>query len=452
VHPFLERLTAEMDGWTILFRSARGSNLRTLVARHPVNPSTLARVEEAFRTLPERYLGAPAGFDVTYHVRLGDIGHTFEVRCTQHTARVRKGVSKRPADVVIGTDAPTWIKLRAGEINGLEAFRHRALYARGELDMAVRFEGLFRLPDGRPPNLRVHDVMLPGRRVSTLTLGAGPDVLLLHGLGAAKSSFFDLAANLADAGYCVHALDLPGFGGSSKPAIAPYSARWFSETVLSVMDELDIEKAHLVGNSMGGRVALEIGLRRPERVNAIAALCPAVAFVKRDFHPLVRVLRPELGLLPHRLRRGMVEHQLWSMFCDPDALDPQVADVVVDEFQRVYGSAGARVAFLASARNIYLDKPFGRGGFYPRLAELEPPALFVWGSHDRLIPPGFQRHVARALPGADQIVLEGCGHVPQVERPEQTAGIVRRLFAETEALGARRFARAATRASGSEAA
>ena len=425
-----------MDGWPILFRSGSRSNLRAPVSEHPVKSTPLALVEEGFRTLPERYLGAPAAFDVTYHVRLGDVGHTFEVRCTQRTARVRKGVSARPADVVIGTDAETWLRLRAGAINGLEAFRHRTLYARGELDMAVRFEGLFRLPDGRDPHLRVHDVALPGRRVSTLTLGSGPDVLLIHGLGAAKSSFFDLAASLADAGYRVHALDLPGFGGSSKPAIAPYTARWFADTVLGVMDALDIERAHLVGNSMGGRVALELGLRRPERVRAIAALCPAVAFIKRDFHPLVRMLRPEFGLLPHRLRRGVVERQLWSLFRDPDALDPSVADVMVDEFQRSYASAGARVAFLASARNIYLDRPHGRGGFYPRLAGLQPPALFVWGSHDRLIPPGFRRHVAKALPGAGQIVLDGCGHVPQVERPERTNGLIRRFFAHADALGA----------------
>jgi pimeloyl-ACP methyl ester carboxylesterase len=209
------------------------------------------------------------------------------------------------------------------------------------------------------------------------------------------------------------------------------------------MDELEIGSAHVVGNSMGGRIALEIALRRPERVRSVAALCPAVAFVKRDFHPVVRLLRPELGLLPHKLRRGVVERQLWSLFCDPDALDPSVADVVVDEFQRIYGSAGARVAFYASARNIYLDRPFGRGGFYPRLAGLQPPALFVWGSHDKLIPPGFRRHVAEALPSADQIVLDGCGHVPQVERPDQTAGMLRRLFAQAEALGTRRFARAA---------
>jgi pimeloyl-ACP methyl ester carboxylesterase len=408
---------------------------------------TLALVEEGFRTLPERYLGAPAGFDVTYHVRLGDIGHTFEVRCTEHAARVRKGISARAADVVIGTDAQTWLRLRAGELSAVEAFRERTLYARGELDNAVRFEGLFRLPDGRDPLMRVHDVPIrtpPTRSVSVLTIGeGGSDVLMIHGLGAAKSSFFDCAALLAEAGHRVHAIDLPGFGGSSKPATAPYTATWFAKSVCGVMDELGIESAHLAGNSMGGRVALEIGLRRPERVRSIAALCPAVAFVKRDFHPVVRLLRPELGLLPHKLRRGMVERQLWSLFCDPDALDPSVADVVVDEFQRIYGSAGARVAFYASARNIYLDRPFGRGGFYPRLAGLEPPALFVWGSHDPLIPAGFRRYVAEALPGAEQIVLDGCGHVPQIERPEQTAGMLRRLFAGADALGPRRFARAA---------
>src|ERR1700712_744135 len=405
---------------------------------------SLALVEEGFRTLPERYLGAPEGFDVTYHVRLGDLGHTFEVRCTEHGARVRKGISARPADVVIGTDSATWLRLRAGELSAVEAFRERTLYARGELDNAVRFEGLFRLPDGRDPLLRGHDVQIttpPSRRVSTLTVGEGPDVLLIHGLGAAKSSFFDCASFLAESGYRVHALDLPGFGGSSKPPTAPYTATWFAETVRGVMDTLGIESAHLVGNSMGGRVVLEAGLRWPERVRSIAALCPAVAFVKRDFRPLVRLLRPELGLLPHKLRRGMVERQLWSMFCDPDALDPSVADVVVDEFQRVYGSAGARVAFYASARNIYLDRPFGSGGFYPRLAELEPPALFVWGSHDKLIPAGFSKYVREALPDAEQIVLEGCGHVPQVERPEQTAGMLRRLFAGADALGARRHLR-----------
>ena len=124
------------------------------------------------------------------------------------------------------------------------------------------------------------------------------------------------------------------------------------------------------------------------------------------------------------------------MFADRDLVDPSVADIVVDEFERIYRTAGARLAFLASARSIYLDPPFGRDGLFPRLEALEPPAMFVWGSHDKLIPPGFSRHVERWLPDAEQILLEGCGHVPQVERPERTNGLLTRFFARIDALGA----------------
>jgi pimeloyl-ACP methyl ester carboxylesterase len=394
----------------------------------------LAAVEAGFRSLPERYLGAEPGFDATWRIVLGDVGHTWEVRCTTHGARARRGATGRSPDVVIGTDADTWIALRRGELSGIAAFGRRLLYARGNLDLAIAFEGMFRQENGRKPLLRIHDVHLPGSRVSTLTMGAGPDVLLLHGLGGAKSSFFDTAAALSKS-YRVHALDLPGFGSSSKPATAPYTARWFAETVRETMDALGIARAHVAGNSMGGRVAIELGLRHPERVAGLVLLCPAVAFVKRTYHPIVRALRPELGLLPHQLRRGKVTEHFWSLFADPDAIDPSVADVVVDEFQRIYSSAGGRIAFLSAARNIYLDAPYGRNGFYGRLAQLEAPSLFVWGSHDRVIPPAFARHVAQWLPSAEQIVLEGCGHVPQVERPEQTIGLLERFFGHVGALG-----------------
>src|SRR3954468_12687444 len=234
------------------------------------------RVVEAFGSLPKRYLGAPPGFDATYCIRLGDIGRSWEVRCTAHGARVRAGATTREPDVVIGTDAQPWRDLRAGRLSGVEAFSRRRLYARGNLDLAIGFEGLFRLPNGRPPLLRVHDVPVGRLNISTLTMGSGPDVLLLHGLGGAKSSFLDTAAGLSRAGYRVHALDFPGFGGSSKPAIAPYGAPYFASTVTRVMDALGVERAHLVGNSMGGRVAIEVGLQHPERVASLSLLCPAV--------------------------------------------------------------------------------------------------------------------------------------------------------------------------------
>jgi pimeloyl-ACP methyl ester carboxylesterase len=401
-------------------------------------PDLAARVAEAFRQLPSRFLGAEPGFDATYHVRLGDIGRSWEVRCTTIGARVRAGASRREPDVVIGTDAQTWLQLREGEISGVEAFSQRRLYARGDLDLAVGFEGLFRLPSGRPPLLRIHRVPVGKLKISALTMGEGPDMLLLHGLGATKASFFDTAAALSRR-YTVHAIDLPGFGGSSKPAMAPYGARYFANAVVGTMDALGIERAHLVGNSMGGRVAIEVGLERPDRVGGIALLSPAVAFVRRDWHWLVRFARPELGMLPHSLGRHRIEQTFWALFADRDLVDPSVADIVADEFERIYRSPGARLAFIASARAIYLENPFGKHGFYPRLSALQPPALFVWASHDRLIPEKFRHHVERWLPSAEQVVLEGCGHVPQVERPERTNGLLERFFARVDPLGGSRL-------------
>jgi pimeloyl-ACP methyl ester carboxylesterase len=120
------------------------------------------------------------------------------------------------------------------------------------------------------------------------------------------------------------------------------------------------------------------------------------------------------------------------MFFDRDVIDPAVADLMVDEFRRIYHSAGARLAFLSSARNVYLEAPYGRNGFYPRLAHLDRPALFVWGTHDRLIPPGFGRHVRTWLPSAEQVTIDHCGHVPQVERPGETNELLMRFFARAD--------------------
>jgi pimeloyl-ACP methyl ester carboxylesterase len=287
---------------------------------------------------------------------------------------------------------------------------------------------------GRPPLLQIYDVPVGRHRISTLTMGSGPDVLLLHGLGGTRASLFETAATLSSR-YRVHAPDLPGFGSSSKPAVGSYSASWFADIMLGLMDQLEIQSAQLVGNSMGGRVAIEMGLIAPERVAALGLLSPAVAWIRRGFHPIVRLLRPEFGLLPHGFRRKTVASQFWSIFHDRDAVDPAVGDLMVDEFRRIYTSAGARYAFLASARNIYLEAPFGAHGFYPRLAELRPPALFVWGSHDSIVPAAFGRHVHEWLPQAEQLTIDGCGHVPQVERPEETAKLLMDFFARAQSGG-----------------
>jgi pimeloyl-ACP methyl ester carboxylesterase len=197
------------------------------------------------------------------------------------------------------------------------------------------------------------------------------------------------------------------------------------------MDQMGIREARLIGNSMGGRVAIEMALRSPDRIQALGLLCPAVAWVRRGLHPIVRLLRPEFGLLPHAFGRSVVASQFWSLFHDRDVLDPAVGELMVDEFRRIYHTAGARYALLASARNIYLEAPFGPRGFYPRLATLSPPALFIWGAQDVLVPATFAKHVASWLPNAEQVTIDNCGHLPQVEQAAQTNELLMSFFART---------------------
>src|SRR5215213_5400484 len=115
-------------------------------------------IDRAFRSMPERFLGADPGFRATYRIVLADIGRTWEVKVTPEAVRVRRDGTQREPDVTIGTDAATWLALREGELSGVEAFRRRLLYARGNLDQAIAFEGLFRLPGGRMPLSRVCEV------------------------------------------------------------------------------------------------------------------------------------------------------------------------------------------------------------------------------------------------------------------------------------------------------
>jgi pimeloyl-ACP methyl ester carboxylesterase len=259
-------------------------------------------------------------------------------------------------------------------------------------------------------------VRTPAGRVSILTAGAGPDVLLcLHGLGGTKASFIPTVAALADR-YRVVAMDFPGFGDSDKPIGAPYDSEWFARSAFDTLDALGVDSAHVVGNSMGGRVAIEAGLLDRSRVRSLALLSPALAWLRdRRWAPVVRLLRPELGLL--QVTPRSVTDRIVRMLV-PGGNDGWAA-AGVDEFLRAYLTPRGRAAFYAAARNIYLDEPHGDDGFWTRLGGLSTDALFVWGRHDTLVPIAFMKHVERALPAARHVELD-CGHVPQLERPRET--------------------------------
>jgi pimeloyl-ACP methyl ester carboxylesterase len=156
---------------------------------------------------------------------------------------------------------------------------------------------------------------------------------------------------------------------------------------------------------------------------------PSPAFIRyRELARVVRILRPELALLPVPISHKQVVTGIRRMFARPSRLQQAWYDAAADEFLRVFATPRGRIAFFSAARQIYLEEPYGERGFWDRLPSLSRPALFTWGARDRLVPARFARHVEKALPQAESVVIPDCGHVPQFELPEPTNQLIRRFL------------------------
>jgi pimeloyl-ACP methyl ester carboxylesterase len=349
-------------------------------------------------------------------------GDAWDALLERGTARLER--ADADADATLTADSQTWAAIARDVDGGMRAFRSGRLAVRRNLHIGVGFLAATSGVSG-PGRLRFRTVVTRRARLSTLEAGVGPPVLAIHGLGATKGSFVFTVAALADR-FRVIAVDLPGFGDSDKPIGAAYDAPFFADAMIDLLDALKLDRADLIGNSLGGRVALEVALRDPELVRRLALLAPSLAWRRpRRWAPALRLVRPELGLVqlaPRPVVQALVHRLI------PGA-DQGWTAAGVDEFLRAYLTPAGRAAFYAAARQIYLEAPHGKDGFWPRLRGLQPDPLFIWGRRDTLVPIAFARHVAEALPRARHLELD-CGHVPQMERPRQTHEAVAAFLAQ----------------------
>ncbi len=402
----------------------------------PAEPSLRAALVETLAHFDERRLPA-ATTSLCGSVVLDDgTGQPWTVRIDQGRFSLEAGRS-RSADATVSSDPLTLTGIVRGKRSGIEPYLRGRLHVRGNLSLALKLDGVFDRRERATDRLRPGRVSAAGIDTFYLEIGAGPPVIALHGLAMTNASMLSTMAALAKT-HRVIAPDLPGFGDSGKPDAA-YDPAFYARWLIAFMDSVGVDRALVVGNSMGGRIAIETALVAPHRIEKLALFAASLAFRKnRQAVPLVRLSIPDFAVVPLPVLGLQIRHALRLLFAKPARLHGGWYDAAVDEFLRIFKEPRARVAFFKAARQIYLERPFGPQGFWERLTGLSVPALFIWGERDRLVPASFARHVERAVPHARSVLIEDCGHFPQIEHPDLTHRLVREFFEQGEAAIPRR--------------
>ncbi|MGH8972026.1 MAG: acetoin dehydrogenase dihydrolipoyllysine-residue acetyltransferase subunit [Acidimicrobiia bacterium] len=254
-----------------------------------------------------------------------------------------------------------------------------------------------------------HDVEVDGVRVRYVQVGEGDRaVVLLHGFGGDKDSWlFNLDA-LAE-GRTVYALDLPGHGESSK-AVTDGSVAGLAAVVAGVLEALSIDRADLVGHSMGAAVAMAVAVAHPERVRSLALLAPAGLGQEAN----VDYLR---GFVAAQSRRELKPHAE-KLFADPALVTRDLLENLL-KFKRLDGAQAA----LQTVLDGFIEGDNQAAVLAEPVAALGIPVLVVAGAEDQVIPAGH----AGALGGKAAVhVLPGKGHMIHME----AAGEVNRLLGE----------------------
>jgi pimeloyl-ACP methyl ester carboxylesterase len=256
---------------------------------------------------------------------------------------------------------------------------------------------------------------LSGLRVRYVRRGRGPTLVLLHGLASSIYTWADVIPALAE-DHDVVAVDLPGFGGSDIPE--ELSSSVYPATVLALMDRLGISRATLVGNSLGGSVAVMLAARHPERVRRIVLIDAAGFNLDPSRRPLILRLigfapvPAALDALP--IRRRVVTAALRQVFHERSRVTPEK----VEEYLAPLARPGATEVIRS-----LLNQPASFG--LPALVrEVRVPTLIIWGRNDRWVPVADADRFASAIPAARKVVLEECGHLPQEERPAEVARLL----------------------------
>jgi len=256
---------------------------------------------------------------------------------------------------------------------------------------------------------QVRDV--DGGAVAWREAGDGPVVVFLHGLGGSRTAWDPQLVALADDFRCV-AWDLPGYGASPPPD-GPMTFPALADAVASLLDTLGVERAPLVGLSLGGMVALHAALEHPDRVSGLVLCDTSPAFGLDGTDPREWRAARRAPLDAGRTPADVAEEVLRSV-AGP-ALTGEPLDRAVAAMARISADGLRAVVDLLPTHDVR-----------DRLGAVACPTLVIVGEHDTETPPAYSEALAAGIPGARLEVVADAGHLTPTEAPEA----VNRLLAE----------------------
>lgn len=261
-----------------------------------------------------------------------------------------------------------------------------------------------RFPAGTPLTARY--VTIDSTRIRYIDTGRGPAVVLIHGLAASMYSWRHTILPVAQSGFRVIAFDNRGFGFSDRPAHG-YDNKAYVDLLFGLLDSLRVSEAVLVGHSMGGAIAAEATLERPERVRGLVLVDAAGLAVRWPF--MLRVAHwPIVGASFDRLRgRAATAGILKALYAVPSR-------VTAEEVDQYYAPI-AEPGFGRCLRGVLGQFRFD--ALTNRLARVSAPTLVMWGTADRLIPAAVGQSMADQIPGALMVRFPDAGHAVPEESP-----------------------------------
>jgi pimeloyl-ACP methyl ester carboxylesterase len=271
--------------------------------------------------------------------------------------------------------------------------------------------------------MTAHLATLHGHELAYVDSGAGPTILFIHGLLGSNRNWSHLVARL-ETSHRVVVPDLFGHGASDKP-MGDYSLGAHAATLRDLLDRLGVEKATLVGHSLGGGIALQFCYLFPERVERLVLV--SSGGLGRSVSPLLRAATLPgaelvLPVIASRWVRGRLEG-LGAVMGHLGWHPPADAREAWRGFTSL-GDADSRRAFLATTRAV-IDPGGQTVTAHDHLPkERDLPTLVVWGTRDRMIPAWHATTAHEAFRGSRVELFEGAGHFPHLEDPERFARVL----------------------------